>query len=103
MLQRALTVFDTSNLIVDVTCGSEEGRKTYESVGFVALDEGCRSRANQRLLAAAERGMIDDVQALVTGPDVNARTEDGKTALTLARENGYEQVAECLIAHGGKE
>jgi ribosomal protein S18 acetylase RimI-like enzyme len=103
MLQHALTVFETFNLVVDLNCETEEGRKTYESVGFVALDEGCRSRANQRLLAAASRGMIDDVQALLTGPDVNARTEDGTTPLALAKENGHEEVAEFLAAHGGRE
>lgn len=103
MLQHALTVFDTFNLVVDLECDSEAGRKTYESVGFVALDEGCRSRANQRLLAAAAKGMIDDVKALLTGPDVDARTADGKTALTLAKENGHEEVAEFLAAHGATE
>ena len=103
MLQHALTVFDTFNLIVDLNCQSEEGRKTYESVGFVALDEDCRSRANQRLLSAAAKGMIDDVKALLTGPDVNARTDDGKTALMLARENGHQMVVEFLSALGGRE
>ena len=102
MLQHALTVFDTFNLVADLLCDSEAGRKTYESVGFVALDEGCRSRANQRLLAAAAKGMIDDVKALLTGPEVDARTDGGKTALALARENGHEEVAEFLSAHGGR-
>jgi len=101
MLQHALTVFDTFNLVIDLLCDSEEDRKTCESVGFVALDDDCRSRANQRLLSAAGKGMIDDVKALLTGPDVNARAEDGRTALALARANGHEEVADLLAAHGG--
>jgi len=103
MLQHALTVFDTFNLVVDLNCQSDAGRATYESVGFVALDKGCRSRANQRLLAAADKGMIDDVKAMLIGPDVNARTEGGKTALALAKENGHEEVARFLAAHGRTE
>jgi len=103
MLQHALTVFDTFNLVVDLICDSEAGRKTNESVGFVALDDDCRLRANQRLLAAVAKGMIDDVKALLTGPDINARTEDGQTALALAKENGHEEVAEFLIAKGATE
>jgi len=41
--------------------------------------------------------------ALVTGPDVNARAEDGQTALALAKANGHEGVVTFLIAHGGRE
>ena len=100
MLHRALTVFDTFNLVVDLNCESEEGRKTYESVGFVALDEDCRSRANQRLLSAAAKGMIDDVKALLAGPDVDARSHINETPLMFAASGGHLDVVKHLIAKG---
>lgn len=70
---------------------------------LTVFDDDCRSHANQRLLSAAAKGKIYEVKDLLTGPEVDARTADGKTALTLAKDNGHEEVAELLIAHGGTE
>jgi len=100
MLKRALTVYDTFNLIVDLECDSDLGREVYEKLGFVVLDDDCRARASQQLLSAATKGVLDDVRGLITGPDINARDQHGRTALTIARENGHADVAEFLVAKG---
>ena len=52
---------------------------------------------------AAIDGNIEAVkQHLVTGTDVNAKIEDGKTPLDLAIINNETETADLLRKHGGK-
>ncbi|GEM_PF-2906056 len=46
-------------------------------------------------------GHIDAVRfAILSGADVNARSCIGKTALSLAAENGLQEIVDLLIGHG---
>jgi protein arginine N-methyltransferase 2 len=60
---------------------------------------------NARLLAAAERGDVEEVERLVAGdpseanPDC-ARAEDGASPLMLAAENGHAAVVAALLRAG---
>ncbi len=40
---------------------------------------------------------------LEAGADANARAEDGRTALSLAREHGRDAVAALLLEAGARE
>lgn len=56
---------------------------------------------NSALLAATENGDITTVQAMLdNGADVNARDEDGATALILAACTGRDEVLEILLDNG---
>jgi len=53
------------------------------------------------LLEAAANGRLDMVKMLLDhGADLKARSNDGKTALSLAEARGHKQVAEFLRARG---
>jgi ankyrin repeat protein len=53
---------------------------------------------------AALRGNIKVVRVLLqAGADVNARNNDGSTALTLALEYGHKRIVELLIKTGAEE
>jgi len=58
-------------------------------------------KAAESIEAAAELGNIEAVkQHLDDGTEVNARTEDGWTALHFAAQNSRREIAELLIANG---
>lgn len=58
---------------------------------------------NEQLLRAAESGSLEQVKALLAkGGNVNARDEDGQTALSLASADNYPESVEYLKAHGAK-
>jgi len=40
---------------------------------------------------------------LENGADINVKTNDGKTALTFASENGHSNIVELLKQAGAKE
>ncbi len=52
----------------------------------------------------AEQGYKDIVDYLVSrGTDINVATNNGKTALSLAKEKGQTEIVELLRKHGAKE
>lgn len=58
---------------------------------------------NDKLIAAAQEGKLDEVKALIeAGADVNA-AKNGKTALDIARENGHVAVVELLRSHQAQD
>jgi len=79
---------DCAALLVDH--GAEVGLGASQSWPPIAY-----TGANGLLAAAA--------LLLDRGADVNARTPDGKTALTLAREKDHRELVELLLARGGVE
>ena len=56
-----------------------------------------------KLREAIEKGDIEAVQQhLVAGADVNAKDENGWTALHYAAVNGHKEIAELLIDNGAE-
>ena len=55
------------------------------------------------LHSAAYSGLISVVKELIEerNAEINARNEDGRTALGLARQQNNEDVAAYLVSHGG--
>ena len=54
--------------------------------------------------ASSRRGLLDTVILLLgSGADVNARSKDGKTALTLAKEKDNTEIVELLLEAGAIE
>ena len=53
----------------------------------------------------ARNGHISAAKELieVRSADINARDDDGWTALSFARVNGHADVADYLVSHGGIE
>jgi ankyrin repeat protein len=48
-----------------------------------------------------QRGLVDCVRfLLLKGADVNAKTEDGRSALTVARKSGHRDIVAMLTAAG---
>ncbi len=62
-----------------------------------------RLHASGSHIWAASNGHTEIAKALlkVAGIEVNVKTKDGKTALTLAASNGYTDIAKALQAAGG--
>jgi len=51
-------------------------------------------------MLAASHGRCDMVELLIdAGADVNARDEDGSTALMCACEHGYIDIVQMLLSH----
>jgi len=49
-------------------------------------------------------GHVDVLELLLAhGADVNAKTEKGQTAISLAKEKGHTEIVELLRKHGAKE
>ena len=60
-------------------------------------------RLNQELFFAAMTGRTDDMRQLVAkGADVNARSDDGTTALAVAASHGHTETARGLIGLGAE-
>lgn len=58
----------------------------------------------QDLISAAQKDDISTVKALLSkGADVNAKADNGATALSVAKANGYDDIAQLLIKVGAKE
>ena len=59
---------------------------------------------DQDLIDAAENGDVAEVKELIkAGADVNAKTDDGRTALSAAKERGNTNIVKLLKAAGAKE
>jgi ankyrin repeat protein len=58
---------------------------------------------NEELLEAAKIGDKQKVEQLLEeGADVDAKDEDGKTALMFAAFMGHEEIVELLKSYGAK-
>jgi len=59
---------------------------------------------NEVLLDAAEEGNLLVLKtALEKGADINAKSEDGRTALMIASEKGYTNIVKYLVEKGAKD
>ena len=67
--------------------------------------EACSNDGRRPLHTAAMNGRISVVKELIEerNAEINARDEDGWTALTYARHNNEPDVAAYLVLHGGIE
>jgi len=53
---------------------------------------------------AVDRGHLEIVKLLLSkGADVNARTEDGRTALSLVGKTKCSEIRTLLLKHGTKD
>ncbi len=73
-------------------------------VVLVCLLAGAQANAKGNdLLKAAEKGDLPRVNALLAkGADVNAKNNDGWTALMYASYKGNLEVVQALLAKGGR-
>ena len=56
------------------------------------------------LMTATEVGRVEIVKALLdAGADVNMRVKNGHTALSIAKQKGFSDIAQMLVAAGAKE
>jgi ankyrin repeat protein len=59
---------------------------------------------SRALIEAAKQGDLKQVQNLLNkGADVNAKDENGWTALKITHTSCHKEIAELLKAHGAKE
>ena len=59
---------------------------------------------SKELFSVIKNNDIEIVKLLIeNGADVNAKNEDGETALHLANRKGYLDIVKYLIAKGAKE
>jgi beta-lactamase regulating signal transducer with metallopeptidase domain len=62
------------------------------------------TNAGKSLHQAAADGDLEQVKSLIAkGVDINARDKEGRTALTLAKENEHEEIVVLLRMHEAKE
>ena len=74
-------------------------RGRFAPIGFPSAAAG----PAEDLISAAFRGDAAAVQALLAkGADVNAKNNDGVTALMVASENGHLDVVQALLAKGAE-
>ena len=81
----------------------EAGAKTrlQSLLGRIGLEKAPMAKPVPELLAAAKRGDIGTVQALLAkGADVNAATPTGGTALMAAAAAGHLDIVRALLAKG---
>ena len=56
---------------------------------------------NSALILAAVEGQLEEVEALLAaGANVKTRNKSGKSALSIATEKGYAEIAQLLKKHG---
>ena len=68
---------------------------------LLVLITGCAGDVNSRLLAAAKKGDMAKVKALLTeGADLTTKDKDGKTALMIAKEKGHTEAVQVLESAG---
>ena len=67
----------------------------------VIFAEASISDKNDKLIQAAEKGNLLDVQAvLADGADVNARTAKSMTPLMMASRKGHTEIVKLLLDRG---
>ena len=68
------------------------------------LAAGFATGASMSLFEAASKGDTEKVQALLAkGADVNAKRDDGVTALMEAKKKGHKEIVQLLKKAGAKE
>lgn len=73
----------------------------FVTYSFLGICFYARSKYDKRLQNAAREGKFDDVKLLLDhGAHVNAKDENGYTALTHAAAIGSAEIAKVLIDHG---
>jgi ankyrin repeat protein len=72
-------------------------------VGLLTPSWGA-NKAEEDLINAAGKGDLAQIKSLIAaGVDVNAKNNDGYTALTLASKHGNDEVVKLLRQAGAKE
>ena len=67
------------------------------------IDATAPSTGESALTAASRNGQTAVVKALISmGADVEATTQEGQTALSIAKANGYGEIASMLTINGSK-
>ncbi len=75
--------------------------RTFALVVMCAMVGSSLAARNEPLWSAARQGNLEEVQAaLAAGTEVDARAEDGATALFYAARYGHAEVVEFLAARG---
>ena len=84
-------------------------RKGYTDIVNILLDNGASVESRDTdygrtpLFFAAAKGQTDVVRALVSaGADVNTQRNDGRSALSIASEEGHTEVAKMLLDNGAQ-
>jgi ankyrin repeat protein len=100
----------TSNGWTPLHCAADQG---HVEIVRLFCDRGAdvEARTNDNLYRpgsrplhwAALNGHIYVVKELIEerNAEINARDDDGRTALWEAREKGYDEIAAYLVSHGG--
>jgi ankyrin repeat protein len=83
----------------------EETDELFEEPGVEEPEElPSESTPDSELSRAAQYGDREEIEALLeAGADVNARANDGLTALMTAERNGQSEIAELLKKAGAQE
>ena len=91
-----------------IIAGSVEGRAGYKVATIISvmaftflLAAFAVAGVNEDLIKGAQNGGLKVVQGLITkGADVNAKDNEGVTALMFASENGRLDVVKALFDNG---
>lgn len=93
-----------SEWLTPPTCDSKEELSPYLPVpNQWLIPPTCDSEAsfNDQLIAAAQCGAKKQIEKkLAGGADINARDNEGRTALMYAASHGYEEIVKLLIENG---
>ena len=92
-----------SNLEGGLVRGGRSTLKTLLDAG-AEVDARAGVGSNTALINAAMGGHAESVQVLLdSGTDVNAKNNDGTTALMFAEEEGHTEIVELLKKAGARE
>lgn len=81
-------------------------RDAAEAMRILLEEGGARCEGSAALQVAAKRGKLECVRVLVEhGADMGEIVErvDGRSALVLAREGGFEEIVAYLRGKGARE
>lgn len=93
--------FNSGQTVLFVVCvhGHSELLQTFLSAGANPNVVGIDNHESP-MMFAVDNGHLECVKILINaGADLNLRTKDGNTALRIAEDNGYEEIALLLREH----